>query len=71
MRACKNLCVYQLNGVCTLDSTDAVGQPAFGGACLRPPITDGALLGSPHQYYAPGLAPVHSVSAVPPPGKLE
>ncbi len=71
MRACKNPCVYQLDGACTLDSTDAVGQPSFGGACLQPPITDGALLGSPHLYYAPGSAPVRSALAVPPPGKPE
>lgn len=57
MRICKRSCVYQSNGVCMLDSADAVGQPALGGACLYPAFKDAAQLESPHQYCAPGSVP--------------
>ena len=30
---CTSQCVYQQDGVCTLDSAAAAGLPALGGAC--------------------------------------
>lgn len=65
MRVCKRSCVYQINGTCTLDCTDAVGQPALGGACLHASITDAMQLESPHRYCVPGSVPVPQGSAIP------
>ena len=32
---CTSSCVYQSDGVCTLDSAAAAGVPALGGACIH------------------------------------
>ena len=32
---CTSQCVYQSDGVCTLDSAAAAGQPSLGGACIQ------------------------------------
>ena len=32
---CTSQCVYQQDGVCTLDSAAAAGLPALGGACVH------------------------------------
>ena len=56
---CTSQCVYQQDGVCTLDSAAAAGLPALGGACVHFIPTDAGRLGSPHRYSAPesGEAP--------------
>ena len=53
---CTSECVYQSEGLCTLDSAAAAGMPALGGACVHFIPRDGARLGSPHRYSEPGLA---------------
>ena len=53
---CTSQCVYQQDGVCTLDSAAAAGLPALGGACVHFIPTDEGRLGSPHRYSEPGLA---------------
>ncbi len=53
MRICQHSCVYQSNGLCTLDAMDLLGQPMSGGACLHPPVKDAVQLGSPHRYCGP------------------
>ena len=35
MIPCTSKCVYQSDGLCTLDSAAAAGQPALGGACVH------------------------------------
>ena len=56
---CTSQCVYQQDGVCTLDSAAAAGLPALGGACVHFIPTDAGRLGPPHGYSArgPGEAP--------------
>ena len=51
---CTSQCVYQSDGICTLDSAAAAGQPALGGACIHFIPTDAKRLGSPHRYCVPG-----------------
>ena len=53
---CTSRCIYQQDGVCTLDSAAAAGLPALGGACVHFIPADGAQLGSPHRYFAPELS---------------
>lgn len=65
MRVCKQTCIYQINGICTLDSTDAIGQPAFGGACLNPVFKAAMRLESPHRYCVPGSTPTPQGFAAP------
>ena len=57
MRICKRTCIYQTNGICTINCTDAIGQPAIGGACLHGSFRDVKRLESPHRYCAPELIP--------------
>lgn len=48
MIPCTSDCIYQSDGVCTLDSAAAAGAPALGGACVHfIPVKQ---LGSPHRY---------------------
>lgn len=54
---CTSSCVYQSDGVCTLDSAAAAGMPALGGACVHFIPADARRLGSPHRYYEPVAAP--------------
>lgn len=54
---CTSSCVYQSDGVCTLDSAAAAGMPALGGACVHFIPADARRLGSPHRYYEPAAAP--------------
>ena len=56
---CTSNCVYQSDGLCTLDSAAAAGLPALGGACVHFIPAGGARLGSPHRYSEPesGEAP--------------
>lgn len=54
---CTSQCVYQSDGVCTLDSAAAAGQPSLGGACIHFIPTDEKRLGSPHRYCEPGSVP--------------
>ena len=51
---CTSACVYQQDGLCTLDSAAAAGTPSLGGACVHFIPTDEGRLGSPHRYSAPG-----------------
>ena len=53
---CTSKCVYQSDGVCTLDSAAAAGQPSLGGACFHFIPTDAKRLGSPHRYSEPESA---------------
>lgn len=54
---CTSSCVYQSDGVCTLDSAAAAGVPALGGACVHFIPADAKRLGSPHRYFEPAAAP--------------
>lgn len=54
MIPCTSHCIYQSDGICTLDSAAAAGQPSFGGACIHFIPQDAMRLGSPHRYYEPG-----------------
>ena len=49
MIPCTSECVYQSDGLCTLDSAAAAGVPALGGACIH--FIPAKQLGSPHRYY--------------------
>lgn len=55
---CTSKCVYQSDGICTLNSAAAAGLPSLGGACIHFIPADAARLGSPHRYCAPGSAAV-------------
>ncbi len=68
---CTSKCVYQSDGVCTLDSAAAAGQPSLGGACFHFIPTDAKRLGSPHRYSEPGSAPDWDIAANLPPDGLE
>lgn len=68
---CTSKCVYQSDGVCTLDSAAAAGQPSLGGACIHFIPTDAKRLGSPHRYSEPGSAPDRDIAANLPPDGLE
>ena len=50
---CTSACIYQSDGVCTLDSAAAAGVPALGGACVHFIPADARRLGSPHRYFEP------------------
>ncbi len=60
---CTSQCVYQSDGVCTLESATAAGQPSLGGACIHFIPTDAKRLGSPHRYCEPGLSVSRDTSA--------
>ena len=49
MIPCTSHCVYQSDGLCTLDSAASAGLPALGGACIHFIPRDGGRLGSPHR----------------------
>lgn len=68
---CTSKCVYQADGICTLDSAAAAGLPALGGACIHFIPSDAKRLGSPHRYSEPGSAVNPNTSAVPPLDKPE
>lgn len=53
---CKEQCVYQSNGICSLNCTASVGMPALGGACIRIIPEAAVRLESPHRYCEPELA---------------
>ncbi len=48
MIPCTSECVYQSDGLCTLDSAAAAGVPALGGACVH--FIPAKRLESPHRY---------------------
>ena len=48
MIPCTSECVYQSDGLCTLDSAAAAGVPALGGACVH--FIPVKRLESPHRY---------------------
>lgn len=50
---CTSACVYQSDGICTLDSAAAAGLPSLGGACVHFIPADAKRLGSPHRYFGP------------------
>lgn len=54
---CTSACVYQSDGVCTLDSAAAAGVPSLGGACVHFIPVSARRLGSPHRYFEPAAAP--------------
>ncbi len=54
---CTSQCVYQQDGVCTLDSAAAAGVPSLGGACVHFIPANQGRLGSPHRYSRPEAAP--------------
>lgn len=45
---CTSECVYQSDGLCTLDSAAAAGVPSLGGACVH--FIPAKRLESPHRY---------------------
>ena len=49
MIPCTSECVYQSDGLCTLDSAAAAGVPALGGACVH--FIPAKRLESPHRYF--------------------
>ena len=53
MIPCTSKCVYQSDGLCTLDSAASAGLPALGGACIHFIPQGGERLGSPHRYSGP------------------
>ena len=55
MIPCTSECVYQSDGLCTLDSAAAAGLPALGGACVH--FIPAERLGSPHRYSERAEAP--------------
>ncbi len=66
---CTSACIYQADGVCTLDSAAAAGVPSLGGACVHFIPSDAARLGLPHRYCAPEAAAIRETP--PPPGETE
>ena len=68
---CTSQCVYQSDGICTLDSAAAAGQPSLGGACIHFIPVDAKRLGSPHRYCEPGSAAGRDTVANPPHGAPE
>ena len=68
---CTSQCVYQSDGICTLDSAAAAGQPSLGGACIHFIPTDVKRLGSPHRYFEPGSTAGRDTVANPPHGAPE
>lgn len=68
---CTSSCVYQSDGVCTLDSAAAAGVPALGGACVHFIPADAKRLGSPHRYFEPAAAPDLGSPPGSPPGGPE
>ncbi len=48
MIPCTSECVYQSDGLCTLDSAAAAGVPALGSACVH--FIPVKRLESPHRY---------------------
>ncbi len=68
---CTSSCVYQSDGVCTLDSAAAAGVPALGGACVHFIPADAKRLGSPHRYFEPAAAPDREMFPGSPPGGPE
>ena len=65
---CTSQCVYQQDGVCTLDSAAAAGLPARGGAGVPfiPPAE--GRRGSPPRYSAPGSDEAPQARPAPPSG---
>lgn len=68
---CTSACVYQADGVCTLDSAAAAGVPSLGGACVHFIPADARRLGSPHRYFEPAAAPDLGSPPGSPPGGPE
>ena len=68
---CSSRCVYQSDGVCTLESAASAGLPALGGACVHFIPTDAARLGSPHRYSGLGSAAIPPVRGDRLPGEPE
>ena len=68
---CTSQCVYQSDGICTLDSAAAAGLPALGGACVHFIPAGAARLGSPHRYYEPGSTAIPAANANYPHGEPE
>ena len=68
---CTSQCVYQSDGICTLDSAAAAGQPSLGGACIHFIPSDAQRRGSRHRYCEPGSIAGRDTSASPPHGALE
>ena len=68
---CSSQCVYQSDGICTLESAASAGLPALGGACVHFTPTDAERLGSPHRYYEPGSTVIHLVREEKEPGEPE
>ena len=68
---CTSQCVYQSDGICTLDSAAAAGQPSLGGACIHFIPSDAKRLGSPHRYCEPGSTAGRDTAANPPHGAPE
>lgn len=58
MIPCTSECVYQSDGLCTLDSAAAAGVPALGGACVH--FIPSKRLESPHRYSERAKAPDRS-----------
>ena len=68
---CTSRCVYQQEGICTLDSAAAAGLPSLGGACVHFIPADAARLGSPHRYSQPESAAGPTVPRDPQTGGTE
>lgn len=62
MIPCTSQCIYQSDGLCTLESAAAAGQPALGGACIHFIPQSVKRFGSPHRYCEPGLTEAPGIS---------
>ena len=51
---CTSGCVYQQDGLCSLDSAAMAGVPDLGGACVHFIPAAAKRLGSPPRYFEPG-----------------
>ncbi len=63
MIPCTSQCIYQSDGLCTLESAAAAGQPALGGACIHFIPQSAKRFGSPHRYYEPGSAEAPGIAS--------
>ena len=56
---CTSHCIYQHDGICTLDCVSAAGIPGHGSDCVHyiPKLSASGLPSEPHQYSEPESVP--------------
>ena len=64
---CTSACIYQSEGVCSLESAAAVGMPSPGGACIHFIPAHPKRPGLPHRYCGPEGAAIPENFPEPPP----